>query len=42
MSTVNRFEGVPTVFTKGALDELLAVCTHIAINGKMEPLECPP
>ncbi len=38
MTTVNRFDGKETVYTKGAPDMLLAHCTGILESGKVRPI----
>ncbi|MDP4089646.1 MAG: cation-translocating P-type ATPase [Bacillota bacterium] len=39
MTTVNRYENKYYVMTKGAIDNLLKVCTKAFINGDMVPLD---
>lgn len=39
MSTLNEKEGSFTVYTKGAIDNLLKICTHVLYDGKKVPLE---
>ncbi len=38
MSTKNLIRGIPTIFTKGALDVLLARCDNILINDGVRPI----
>ncbi|MGI6644469.1 MAG: calcium-translocating P-type ATPase, PMCA-type [Bacilli bacterium] len=38
MSTVNVIDGVPTLITKGALDNVLQHTTHIKVNGKVRKI----
>lgn len=38
MTTVNSYGNRYRIFTKGALDSLLTICTSISINGVIEPL----
>ncbi|MCI5705693.1 MAG: cation-translocating P-type ATPase [Pseudoflavonifractor sp.] len=38
MSTLHEIDGVPTLYTKGALDVLLARCTHVLTSGGRIPL----
>ncbi len=39
MSTINLLDGRPMAYGKGAPAELLAVCTHIQLNGQVRPLD---
>ncbi|HZJ76336.1 MAG TPA: cation-translocating P-type ATPase [Oscillospiraceae bacterium] len=39
MTTVNRYNGKETIFTKGALDSVLRRTTHILLNNKKLPIE---
>ncbi len=38
MTTVNKYEASYYVMTKGAIDNLLKICTHALINGNTVPL----
>lgn len=38
MSTINEINGQATVFTKGALEELLPICNTILDQGKIRPI----
>lgn len=38
MSTINEINGQATVFTKGALEELLPICNTILDQGKIQPI----
>lgn len=39
MTTVNKYNGMEIIFTKGALDSILQRTTHILLNGKKLPIE---
>lgn len=39
MTTLHGFEGGYKVFTKGSVDSLLKVCTHILDQGQVRPME---
>lgn len=39
MTTVHRTEDNVFVFTKGAVDELLEICTHIMLDGDILPID---
>lgn len=39
MTTVHRVEGTTLVFTKGAVDELLAKSTHMLLDGQEVPID---
>jgi Ca2+-transporting ATPase len=38
MSTLNRENGGYTVYSKGAVDNLLKICTHVLVKGEKVPL----
>ncbi|AXK51154.1 cation-translocating P-type ATPase [Spiroplasma alleghenense] len=38
MTTVNKIDGKPTTFTKGAVDEILKVCDRIYINNEIRKI----
>ena len=39
MSTAHDVNGKKTVYTKGAMDQILKHCTHITVNGVSRPIE---
>ncbi|MBU1019956.1 MAG: cation-translocating P-type ATPase, partial [Firmicutes bacterium] len=39
MSTVHKIDGVKQLYTKGAPDQLLKVCTHYLLQGEVKPLD---
>jgi sodium/potassium-transporting ATPase subunit alpha len=39
MTTVHSIDGVVSVFSKGAMERLLPLCSHIMINGELRPLD---
>lgn len=38
MSTIHQINDAQIVFTKGAVDNLLCKCTHILVDGKVQPM----
>ncbi|MBN2605452.1 MAG: cation-translocating P-type ATPase [Bacilli bacterium] len=39
MSTVHKIDGVNQLYTKGAPDQLLKVCSHYLVQGEVKPLD---
>lgn len=39
MTTINEVDGEMVVFTKGGVDEILAVCTAYGVDGKVVPMK---